>query len=230
MTLNIILTSYNRPRLLQMAIDSLLAQTDNRWHCYLQDDNSNEATLKVIKQYQDDDRFTVGLHDTSEQERKETTRYSVLINEILSELSDGIVCTMCDNVSYAPELVEAVLGWFDWHEGYNSGYVPQIRDMYHLDVEDAGEFMGLANAFGHWLIMPPEYLLEISNAYGILDHSQVFHRLPLKVKWNESRDVVLAGDADFYQRLISKRGPIGRITKEILSCEHLLYERIHGHG
>jgi glycosyltransferase involved in cell wall biosynthesis len=213
-----------------MAIDSLLNQTDDRWHCYLQDDNSNEATLKVVEKYQNDGRFTIGLHKTGEQDRKETTRYSVLINEVFVELDEGIACTMCDNVTYERKLVETVLDWFEWHDGYNSGYVPQVRDMYHLDGEDAGEYMGFANEYGHWLVMPPEYSLEISVPYGILDHSQVFHRLPINVKWNESRDVVLSGDADFYQRLIDKYGPIGRITRETLSYEHLLYERIHGHG
>jgi hypothetical protein len=211
-----------------MAIDSLLDQTDDRWHCYLQDDNSNQATLDVIGEFEDHDQFTIGTHNTSMQERQETTRYSVLINEVLPDLKDGIAATLCDNVTYEPELVETVLAWFEAHPDAGSAYVTQSRDMYHLDGEDAGEYMGWASEFGHWPIVPPNPGQAIWAPYGILDHSQVFHRLPVEVKWDESHEAVKDGDARFYIELIEKRGPIVCITDEILSCEHLLYERIHG--
>lgn len=229
MKLNIILTSYNRPRLLQMAIDGLEAQTDDRWHCFLQDDNSNESVQRILDGLEEA-HFTVGTHDTTEHDRKDSTRYSVLINEILPGLEDGIACTMCDNVTYEPDLVKTVLTWFEAHPEAQSAYVPQTRDMYHLDGEDAGEYMGWANEFGHWLLVPPQTGRPITTPYGILDHSQVMHRLPVEVKWSEDIAHVSDGDADFYIRLIEKRGPIECITTKTLSCEHLLYEKIHGHG
>jgi hypothetical protein len=137
---------------------------------------------------------------------------------------------MSDNVTYEPELVETVLAWFDANPNAGSAYVTQTRDMYHLDGFDAGEYMGWANEFGHWNIVPPNPGREIYTPYGILDHSQVFHHLPVEVEWEESYDAVRDGDARFYIKLIEKRGPIECITPEVLSCEHLLYERIHGHG
>ena len=214
-----------------MAIDSLLAQTDDRWHCYLQDDNSNDETLAVIEGVSDNSHFTIGLHDTTEEERQTTTRYSVLINEILPILEDGVVCTMCDNVTYEDEVVEVVLEWFESHQEAQSAYVTQTRDMYHLHSDnDAGEYMGWASEFGHWAIVPPSTGKPVGDPYGKLDHSQVFHRLPLELRWCESHDVVRFGDAEFYIRLVEKFGPIECITTDILSCEHLLYERIHGHG
>lgn len=226
MKLNVILTSYNRPKLLEMAIDSLLAQTDDRWHCYIQDDNSKQMTVNVVKGFEGDDRFTIGTHNTSEKERQETTRYSVLINEILPDLKDGVVCTMCDNVEYYPDLVKTVLDWFKDNPKAKSAYVPQTRDFF--TDEDAQEWLGWANAYGHWMFMPNQPYDEISNPRGQLDHSQVFHRLPVTMKWNEKRDVVAHGDADFFERMVEKYGPIRRITTEPLSVEHLIYKRIHG--
>jgi len=227
MKLNIILTSYNRPNLLQMAIDSLLAQTDNRWACYLQDDNSNDETLRVIEGLGDDDRFIVGTHNTGERDRQNTTRYSVLINEVLPDLKSGVVCTMCDNVTYEPNLIKTVLTWFENNPGETTGYVPQLRDMWHMKNGDAAEYMGIASEFGHWLIVPPEIGKEVTAPYGRLDHSQVFNRCPVDLRWEESNDAITFGDANFYVRLIKQRGAIQCITTEILSCEHLLYERIH---
>ena len=226
--LNIILTSYNRPRLIQMAIDSLLAQEDDRWHCYLQDDNSNDETLKVIRKYENDDHFTIGTHETTAKDRQETTRYSVLINEILPGLRDGAVGMMCDNVTYENKLVGTILNWLGRRPEAICGYVTQTRDMYHQYGEnDAGEYMGWASEFGHWATTPFRPGKAIASPYGNLDQSQVFYRRPIDLKWSENHDVVKFGDAEYFIRIVGRYGPIECITPEILSCEHLLYERIH---
>jgi glycosyltransferase involved in cell wall biosynthesis len=222
--MRVILTSYNRPALLQRTLASLKAQTAPDWKCYLQDDNSNRETMKVIRDAcEADPRFIVGKHKTSDRERETTTRYSVLINEILPTLEEGIVGYLCDNVEYDPELVERVLAWFAQRPDHYAGYVLHARDVWSTD---GTQRLGAASDFGHWNILPP-LQGPVEAPAGWLDHSQVFHRLPCAVAWNESRDVLTRGDGDFFTRLVAAHGPIFPIDGEhILTTEHLLEGRV----
>lgn len=214
--LTIILTSYNRPKFLDMALSSLLAQTDHRWKCYIMDDNSNMATRNIIAAYSVDPRFVVRFHDTTEYERQATTRYSVLINKVLPELKSGIVGYMCDNVEYEPSLVDEVLHFFRYHPGIKAAYVPHERDAYTLD----GQRLGEASYFRHWNQTPP-IIYPITQPAGQLDHSQVFHRLPTSIRWSEDPRHKKAGDADFFSRLVAEYGPIVPVTDDPLTVEHL---------
>lgn len=219
MTLNVILTSYNRPYFLKRAIDSILAQTCDDWRLIVLDDNSDKATRKVLSQYSDP-RIDIRYHKTTEAERKTTSRYAVLINSVLPELSGGVVGYLCDNVEYYPELVERVLDFFENDDAF-AAYVVQRRDVWNA----GGKLLGSAAQFGHWDYMPGEH--DQPQAYGgslysVFDHSQVFHRLPVDLRWNESIETVKYGDAEFYTRLAEEFGPVYPIHDEPLTWEHLI--------
>lgn len=222
--LTVILTSYNRPTLVALALRSLKAQTSPAWRCLIMEDGSNKTTVDaILAEIEGDDRFELHKHRTTAAARKETARYSALINEALASLEEpSIVAYMCDNVEYAPGLVETVTTWFDAHPGSFSGYVVQSRDVWHVDGRDGREYWAPASQWGHWDILPPVRRIFDDSADGLLDHSQVFHRLPVTPRWDESPAVVSHGDGVFFNRLIAAHGPLRPITDEVLVTEHLL--------
>ena len=217
--MNVILTSYNRPLFLRLALESLLVQDDDRWHCYLMDDNSGDEVWEVIGDLASGDKFTVIEHDTNEFDRAGTTRYSVLINEVLPNLGVGVVGFLCDNVEYKPELVGDVLSFFDGSDAF-SGYVLHHRDMWRAD---GSKRVGDAHAYGHWTITPPKAWDTIGSPNGFLDHSQVFHRLPVELLWDEDIRAVKRGDGLYFSKVVAKYGLIHCINNhEILTAEHLV--------
>lgn len=220
--MHIILTSYNRPALLRRALQSLIDQTCKDWVCYLQDDGSGGEVAAVIRSFRDP-RIIVREHATTETERQTSTRYSVLINEIMPTLREGVVGYLCDNVEYHPKLVEKVSEWFA-NTKHFAGYVYHMRDVY-----SANGLMrrGMASDFGHWDLLPPiPDEGPVHAPAGMLDHSQVFHRLPCGVLWNESPAVKACGDGDFFTRLAEAHGPILSISNIVLTLEHLLEGRV----
>ena len=214
--INVILTSYNRPIFLGKALNSLLAQTSPDWQCWLMDDGSDAATRGVIGQYAYEPRITTIFHDTSGFERMTTTRYSVLINSVLPLINEGIVSYLCDNVEYHPALVETVLKFFNDNPDVHSAYVPHDRDAY----TESGERIGRADALGHWNRTPPR-TETITIPQSNLDHSQVFHRLPVDIRWSEDIRHKYCGDGEFFTRLVKAYGPIEPIGERALTTEHL---------
>lgn len=220
--LNIILTSYNRPALLRRTLDSLYCQTSQDFRVYLQDDGSNKQTRRVIDEYKDAFALTICNHAPSIDDRAGTTRYSVLINEILPTLTAGVVGYLCDNVEYHPYLVEVVLAWFERNPNRFSGYVTHRRDVFSADGRQR---VGAAGDFGHWDELPP-VPGPIHSPDGLLDHSQVFHRLPIDLRWSEDPTHKARGDGEFFTRLAAEYGPIYQIHQTRMTTEHLLEDRV----
>ncbi len=217
--LTILLTSYNRPRLLRKALDSLAAQTCPDWRCLILDDNSNEETHAVIREYLDDTRFTLIPHETTDEERQASVRYSALINTVLPSLHEGVVGYLCDNVEYHPDLVGAVLDYFEHHPDIYAGYAVHERDVWKVD---GSARLGSASDFGHWDMTPQRPGREIAHPFGQLDHSQVFHRLPCPLHWPEEVEAKRFGDGVFYSALAERYGPIQPIAPQVLTYEHLM--------
>lgn len=216
--LHVILTSYNRPFFVRRALDSLITQTDPRWHCHLMDDGSDEETLDTIGDFTDG-RIT--LEVSTGQIDRSSTRYGILINSVLPALSSGIVGFLCDNVEYAPSLVADVLGFFENHPHAFSGYTHHARDAWTPD----GKRLGDATWLNHWNVTPPAEIIGVAlsgNVSGLLDHSQVFHRLPVALRWPEAPEYQSCGDGTYFNRLTAAHGPIYPIRPETaLTTEHL---------
>jgi hypothetical protein len=88
-------------------------------------------------------------------------------------------------------------------------------------TKDGRDRLGKASDFDHWDITPP-VTMPIVKPFGMLDHSQVFHRLPIAARWEEDRAAVKCGDGLFFQQLVNEHGAIMPIkTGEVLSMEHL---------
>lgn len=216
--LNIILTSYNRPFFVERAVQSVLGQTSNAWRLIIQDDGSDEETVKLLRYYTEtEDKIDLRTRTVAETTRQSMTRYSVLINEALEELAGGLVSYMCDNVEYDSRLVTTVVDWFERHPDQYAGYVTHHRDVWTLQ----GEYRSPASALGHWDYTPPRKG-PIDRPLGMLDHSQVFHRLPTDLRWEEHVRAKKRGDGLFFTKLVREHGPIPAICPDVaLTQEHL---------
>ena len=218
MQLTIILTSYSRKNFVTRAVKSVLAQTNPNWRLIIQDDGSGQSVLYPLRRYAESDhRITLREHPNVTN-RTAVTRYAVLINEVLTTIN-GLVGYMCDNVEYKPELVDSVLAFFEHHPEAFSGYVYHERDAWK---PDGSKRLGKAEYYGHWNYTPP-ITGAISKPMGMLDHSQVFHRLPIAARWEENRSALKNGDGVFFERLIAEKGAIKAIRPgKVLTVEHLI--------
>ena len=55
------MATYNGEKYLREQIDSILCQTNRDWTLYIQDDGSKDATLDIIKSYDDERIVLVGM-------------------------------------------------------------------------------------------------------------------------------------------------------------------------
>ena len=216
MTLTIILTSYDRPPFVVRAVESMLAQTNPNWRLIIQDDGSGMGTVGKLRRYAHADH-RITLHEHVVTNRREVTRYAVLINEALAWVESEFVGYMCDNVEYKPEMVDSVLAYFAANPDAGAGYIYHERDWYAT----SGKRLGRASDIDHWDYTPP-VVRDIHEPMGMLDHSQVFHRLPIAARWDEDMAAVKCGDGLFFQKLVLERGAIRPIRPgKVLSVEHL---------
>lgn len=217
MNITVLLTAWNRPELLRKAINSVCAQTFVNWRCLVLDDGSDQDTLDMYAAIEDP-RIQVHYYLPTPRERAHSTRYSVNINRWLPKLNSGIVMYMTDNTEYKPELMTTVAAWFVEHPLAFSGYVVSERDCYTMD----GEYLGTAGEYNHWPRMPDRVIPFGGDMTGLLDHSQVFHRVPTRLLWDESIAAKPHGDALFYNRMIKEYGAILPIYNQPLLVEHIV--------
>lgn len=207
----IALVSYQRPNFLKRAVASLQAQTCQDWRCILDDISEDPAVSEVINEIEDM-RFTL---------RFRPLRYSgqAINNDILSSHHAGVIGWMCDNVEYHPTLIERVNAFFEANPTAFACYSTHERDIWS---KDGLTRLGSASDFHHWDILPPQNGHALSgDLVGMLDYSQVFHRLPCKARWSENpprREV----DGLYFSELSRLHGPIYPLfPDDPLTFEHL---------
>ena len=67
MTVDIIIPTYNRHKILQEALDSVKAQTCPHWRCWVAEDGETQKTFEAVRPFLEDDRFVYlpGKHSGS---------------------------------------------------------------------------------------------------------------------------------------------------------------------
>lgn len=120
MTVSIILTTYNRPKLLmERAIPSVLAQTDPDWECHvIGDGTDDETTAAMAALCAADSRFRYTNLPHAEYPPFDGDRYSVLgyasLNHGLDTALGEYVTTLADDDAYRP--------------GHNAALLAAIRE------------------------------------------------------------------------------------------------------
>lgn len=112
MKLNVIIISYNRPRMLKEAVDSVLGQTHKDLRAIIYDDGSDSFDIEDFVGQYDDDRLALVTSPklTPEQRvEKGTTRWADNINSILEMIPrEEYVAYLCDDDLMHPKWLETV--------------------------------------------------------------------------------------------------------------------------
>lgn len=177
MKVDIILSTYNRPRLLKVAIDSILNQTSQDWELWVFDDRSSyDFRKQIIQQYKDPRIHFFQGKKLSPDERYAKSRISLHNNYLLNRSSNELVSYLCDDDYYWPEAIGGVIDFFKNHPEASVGFGKLTYSHSESDKRprEKRELRYYENP-----IMP-------SNRW--LDHNQVIHKRACVeyVKWPEN--------------------------------------------
>jgi spore maturation protein CgeD len=210
---SVLLTSYNRPRYLPQAVESVFAQTMSDWELLILDDNSSDplvaAYLGTIWQFP---QVVIVKSAVSEDDRPATCRYAVQINAGLKLATGRHVTYLCDDDWYAPRRLEVMSGMLDADPSLGVVYARQAV---------TGENGAVIT---HRHAEP-----VMTDAYCRVDHSSVMHTAEAGQKaggWDESAEHWRIGDAVFWRRLHAA----GYSFHLAPGGEPLDFHRDHGRG
>ena len=192
---SIILTSYNKPQYLKLAIESVLAQTYPNYELLIMDDNSNKEVRDMILSYKDE-RIRTFFSDVKEEDRFKKVRYSVLINYAIDNIVTGDYITyMTDDEMYASNRLEAMIVSLNAHLEWSVVYSGQNQ---FTDDKANKKFINS-------LIKPVAGVLD--NMAFKVDHNSFMHRKEILdgIRWEEDPKAWRWGDAFFFKEL-SKKG------------------------
>jgi spore maturation protein CgeD len=213
--MSFIITTYNRSKLLEQLLASIESQTSLDWEVLIGDDHSSDPKTQYISWdfvHRHPEKAIYYNSGVKDEDRANTTRYSVLINALFPiSHGDLIMCT-CDDSEYAPQLVEKVRTFFKDHPRVNAGYVG--RRVVYTDEESKK----LANA-----PFNPLYGRVVPKASQIVDHSEAVIRRQFFIPWPESPDYWQKADARFFEELALKVGNF-HPTGDVINDPMLLYK------
>lgn len=164
MKIDVILSTFNRPRLLRVAIDSILGQTSPDWELWILDDGSSyDFQKQIIQQYKDQRIHFFQGEKLKLAERYTKSRISLHNNYLLGRSRNELVSYLCDDDYYWPEAVGGVVDFFKSHPEVNAGFGKLTYSHSESDKtpREKRELRYFENP-----IMP----------YDKLDHNQVIHR------------------------------------------------------
>jgi glycosyltransferase involved in cell wall biosynthesis len=199
---SVILTSYNRPKMIRTSILSILEQTFQDFELVICDDGSNEETISSINDLIKNDSRCILLtvqHEDDAKIRSDCAfRVIQRINDAIKIVSGDIIHYLADDDWFHKErfrIFEGVMAKDDVAVSYG-------RLVYMLDEKtDAGQ---------------DRYPAEVSDPYCVLDYNQVAHKrfifkeVPVWVP----DPVDYASDGHFF-RAISKKWAFHGVDKVV---------------
>lgn len=187
---SVILTSYNRPRLVAQAIESVLNQTFQDFELILGDDNSGPETRRVLENYFKNPKIIYLQTGVAKGNRYKTCRYATVINLALKIARGEFVTYLCDDDIYYPRRLEVMVKTLEENPDYFIVYgSQQLR----------------------WLSGTVIPLKKIRRTCGVLwqaagkvDHNSIMHRRVCLDKvgfWEDQPANWHSADAVFFNKL-----------------------------
>lgn len=191
MKISVILTSYNRPKLIQHAVQSVQKQTYSNWELFIVDDNSNAETQRVLANIAKSEPKCILIQsNVKEEDRPKTTRYATCINMAIPKLTGDLVTYLTDDDIYYPKRFRKMVDVFASNPSIHVVYGRQ-----RLTGIDRGRIVDLG----------------IRDTIGItktpanhIDHCSVMHRrscFNLVPLWNDDPSLWEAADSVFFTQL-----------------------------
>lgn len=255
---SVIVSSFNRPRLIRNALDSIVSQ-DWPTEIIVADDWSNRETSDVLGEYVEKHRVTIVRPGTvpTDEERQFGSRCAIAINAALPLVTGAFVCFLPDDDMMPPGSIAARAQFLVNHPEVNvvlgrlescmspspqagihwMGFIPEGFSAAFTSDGSPG-FMGrnfevcTHDRNGFW---PSKPVARIANR---ADHSQVMVRVPCDhaklPRWPECRTVELCGDlgrAVGEMRLDAPSYPTNARFGEVFDCPDAgWFYRLERHG
>lgn len=194
---SIILTTYNRPRQLERAVESVKNQMFKDWELIIMDDDSDNQEQKDYINHLNhgsNTKIWVVKNHVEPGTRKNTTRYATLINKAITDCDlNEFVCFLCDDDFYYPERLSVMVDYMDNHPDCMACYGKQ-----NLFQEDDNG--GLTD------YPTKERTIEAVQWHGScnIDHTSVMVRRSLIEKvglWDDNPMNWGQGDAVYWQKI-----------------------------
>lgn len=183
MKISCIIASYNRPKFLREALQSIVSQSHQDYQLIIVDDSTQMNIFDVVADF----KFTesVVIHENvSAAARAKVSRLGVNINTGLEHVTGDLVCYLGDDDAYFPTWFERMSLYFEGNPGTKVGFGILKYCQDKLDFSESGEIR-----FWNEVIDDPSEKL--------LDHNQVCHRrFDPPQKWQEGLGT--EGNADFW--------------------------------
>jgi len=221
-TFSIIITSYNRPRLVADAIIAARQQTFDDVEIIVADDDSNDMTKGSIYAAADNDprvRIFWSPRTLDPAERVAKLRYCVRINEVIPELRGQFVTYCCDDDFLYPRAVQLYVAKFattpeahvvygrlrsiSYDVGEQNSWNTQAPPISGRTFPKFGEHDPAIGKIVNDASWQPDFFSPFG---GRLDHNQVAHRVECYKElgaapwWPEGMENDV-GDAAFFRRL-----------------------------
>lgn len=199
----VILTTFERPMMLQRAIDSVLAQTYDDFELIIVDDNSRSSEQEAILiMNESNPKIRIIRTDVLDENRLKTTRYATCINIALAEAKGEYITYLCDDDYYMPQRLEKMVGFLNANPDKGVVYGSQ-------QIERNGEKAEIRKASA-----------VLDNADCVVDHSSVMHRkvcAEMVGGWEDAPEHWGHGDGVFWKKLGDKGFKFYPID-EVLDC------------
>jgi len=196
----VILTSYNRPRMVQDSINSVLRQVWGDFTLYIMDGNSVEQVKQILKGYTSDPRVKLFFSDEQDKDRLSRCGYATEINRALRMGNEEFITYLTDDAGMYPNKLYDMVYWFDHHLDLNVCYGDQ-------HIIQNGKVIGTRGRYG-----------IVINPCGVLDHNQIMFRRRILDQvgyWNEDSNHPGDKDAVWFMRLVDcgfQFYPVNKVT------------------
>lgn len=191
---SVILTSYQRPNLVQEAIRSVLGQTYRNLELIIGDDNSGLQTWNsILHTVNGDKRASFFTTDIKDEDRPKKCRYAVVINQALERARGEFVSYLTDDDLYYPYRLERMIEAFKKNDDafvvYGSQRIRMMSNAWQVTSEGVRSTIGVTKQ--------PECRV---------DHNSFMHRRVClesisRPYWPEEPECWINGDAHFFSKL-----------------------------
>lgn len=193
---SVLLTTYNRPKFLRTAIDSVLQQEYQDFELIILDDNSDDPEQKqILMDYWNRDNVIVLKSNVKKEDRKKRVRYAYMINEGFKISRGEYIAYLCDDDFWYKEKLAKTIPYLDNRPDINCLYGQQMKKY----LDDNGNMMDKQE------VRPADRILD-TGAFNI-DHSSAIHRRHVFVEvggWDDAPINWDTADAAFFARVAGK--------------------------
>lgn len=187
-----ILTSYNRPKMIQDALKSVADQTHKDYELLVFDDSTAMDIRKIVSEFSLTE-VQVFHTDVSPKTRGSICRLSVNCNAGLAAAKGDLLCFLADDDYYYPRWFEAAVSFFENNSSKEVAYG-------RLWYSDSAKMVFPSGGKG---IFPGK---AVTKPLDVLDHNQVIHRrFTPSFRWPEEFKFCTGPDGKYFE-LIAKSG------------------------